>query len=61
LADRHPRADGHAYTDKLDGKVPEDFLERKMSDWRLEEQVKMAIEGLNSAESMTGLWTRKGF
>jgi hypothetical protein len=41
----------NAYTDKLDGKIPEDFWERKMNDWRLEEQqVKMAMEGLNSAE-----------
>jgi hypothetical protein len=42
----------NAYTDKLDGKIPEDFWERKMSDWRMEEQqVKMAMEGLNSAET----------
>ncbi len=41
-----------AYTDKLDGKIPEDFWERKMSDWRMEEQqIKMAIEGLKSAET----------
>jgi hypothetical protein len=42
----------NAYTDKLDGRIPEDFWERKMSDWRMEEQqVKMAMEGLNSAET----------
>jgi hypothetical protein len=42
----------NAYTDKLDGKIPEDFWERKTSDWRMEEQqVKMAIEGLNGAET----------
>jgi hypothetical protein len=41
-----------AYTDKLDGKIPEDFWERKMSDWRMEEQqVKMAIQGLTNAET----------
>ena len=41
-----------AYTDKLDGKIPEDFWERKMSEWRVEEQqVKMAIDGLTSAEN----------
>jgi hypothetical protein len=41
-----------AYTDKLDGKIPEDFWERRMNDWRLgQQQVKMAIEGLNSAET----------
>ena len=43
----------NAYTNKLDRKIPEDFWERKMSDWRMEEQqVKMAIEGLNSAETI---------
>jgi hypothetical protein len=25
-----------AYTDKLDGKIPEEFWERKMGEWRLE-------------------------
>jgi hypothetical protein len=39
-----------AYADKLDGKIPEDFWERKMTEWRAEEQqVKMAIDGLASA------------
>ena len=38
-----------AYADKLDGKIPEDFWERKMSDWRIEEQqVQAAINGLAS-------------
>src|SRR6266566_6360562 len=27
-----------AYADKLDGKIPEDFWERKMSEWSAEEQ-----------------------
>ncbi len=41
-----------AYVDKLDGKIPEEFWERKMSDWRMEEQqVEMAIQGLDSADS----------
>ena len=41
-----------AYTDKLDGTIPVDFWERKMTDWRMEEQqVKMAIEGLSHAEA----------
>ena len=41
-----------AYTDKLDGKIPEDFWERKLTDWRVEEQqVKMAMDGLNNAET----------
>jgi len=42
----------NAYTDKLDGKIPENFWDRKMTDWRLEEQqVKMAIEGLTNTDS----------
>ena len=41
-----------AHTDKLDGKIEEDFWERKMTDWRAEEQqVKMAIQGLAHAET----------
>jgi site-specific DNA recombinase len=41
-----------AYSDKLDGKIAEDFWARKMGDWRIEEQqVKMAIQGLTSAET----------
>jgi site-specific DNA recombinase len=39
-----------AYSDKLDGKIPEDLWERKMSDWRMEEQqVNMAIGALDYA------------
>ena len=42
-----------AYADKLDGKIPEDFWERKMSDWRMDEQqVEMAILGLSGAETV---------
>ena len=38
-----------AYADRLDGKIPEDFWGRKMSDWRMEEQqVKIAIVGLDT-------------
>ena len=41
-----------AYVDKLDGKIPEDFWERKMTEWRREEQeVKLALDSLVSAES----------
>ena len=40
------------YADKLDGKIPEDFWERKMRDWQTDEQqVKLAIQGLNHAET----------
>jgi len=31
-----------AYTDKLDGKIPEEFWQRKSADWRAEE---LRIEG----------------
>jgi site-specific DNA recombinase len=41
-----------AYVDKLDAKISEEFWERKASDWRLEEQqVEMAIQGLDSTDS----------
>jgi catechol-2,3-dioxygenase len=51
-----------AYMDKLDGKIPEEFWERKMTDWRMEEQqVKMAIQGLRTPNAATGLSTPKGF
>jgi hypothetical protein len=47
------RMDG-AYTDKLDGKISEEFWERKMADWRMEEQqIKMAIQGLSDAATET--------
>ena len=43
------------YQDKQDGKIPEDFWERKMSEWRVEEQrIQSAINGLqqSSADSV---------
>jgi site-specific DNA recombinase len=42
-----------AYTDKLEGKIPEDFWQRKMAEWRTQEQqIQMAIDGLkNNANS----------
>jgi hypothetical protein len=44
-----------AYSDKLDGKISEDFWERKMRDWQIEEQqVKMAIQALSNAEAGDG-------
>jgi len=40
-----------AYGDRLDGKIPEDFWERKMNEWRMkEQQVKMAIQDLCNAQ-----------
>ena len=51
-----------AYTDKLDGKIPEDFWERKMSDWRMEEQqITIAIEGLmNAGQTHLNTYMRGG-
>jgi hypothetical protein len=41
-----------AHTDNLDCKIQEDFWERKMADWRMEEQqIKMALQGLIQAET----------
>ncbi|MGB8479616.1 MAG: zinc ribbon domain-containing protein [Acidobacteriaceae bacterium] len=41
-----------AYLDKLDGKIPEDFWQRKTSEWQIEEhQVRIAIDGLAEAET----------
>jgi hypothetical protein len=39
-----------AYVDKLDGKISEEFWERKMADWRIEEQqVSLALDALVNA------------
>jgi DNA invertase Pin-like site-specific DNA recombinase len=41
-----------AYSDKLDGKVPEDFWQRQMSQWQEEEQqVKLAMEALKEPKT----------
>ena len=46
----HTRMDA-AYTDKLDGKIDEDFWQRKMSDWKVEEQgIRRAIGELEAPE-----------
>jgi site-specific DNA recombinase len=48
LADVSRRMD-QAYTDKLDGKIPEDFWQRKMIDWQAEEQkINIALAGLRT-------------
>jgi site-specific DNA recombinase len=40
-----------AYTDKLDGKIPEDFWQRRMDDWRKEEhQIKSALERFQAGD-----------
>jgi hypothetical protein len=40
-----------AYIDKLDGKISEEFWERKAAEWRFEEQqVKLALDGLTTAD-----------
>jgi site-specific DNA recombinase len=39
-----------AYTDKLDGKISEDFWQRKMIEWQAEEQrINMALAGLQAS------------
>ncbi len=41
-----------AYTDKLDGVIPEEFWRRKRNDWRVEQsQVKVALNALDSAQT----------
>ena len=40
-----------AYTDKLDGKISEDFWERRTNEWRIEEQqLKAAIERVDNGD-----------
>ena len=42
----------HAYTDKLDGKISEDFWQRKMIEWQAEEQqTGMALSGLQQSNN----------
>ena len=51
LAEIRRRMDA-LYSDKLDGKIPEDFWERKMTDFRMEEQqTKMSMQGLAQAQT----------
>jgi hypothetical protein len=47
------------YMDKLDGKISEDFWQRKTTEWQMEEQqVLMAMQGLEQA-SKDGLLSAK--
>ena len=49
-----------AYTDKLDGKITEDFWKRKQVDWNAEEQqIEMAIAGLTEAKTSDRLLDAK--
>ena len=51
LVNVHRRMD-QAYADKLDGKIPEDFWQRKMAEWREEEQqIQNTIAGLKDNNS----------
>ncbi len=51
LAAFHHRMD-QAYADKLDGKISEDFWQRKMTDWQAEEQqIQLAIGGLKESNA----------
>jgi len=49
------------YMDKVDGKISEDFWQRKTAEWQLEEQqVLMAMQGLEQASPdmlLTAKWT----
>jgi site-specific DNA recombinase len=41
-----------AYNDKVDGKITEDFWQRKNTEWQMEaQQAKMALDGLVRAET----------
>jgi hypothetical protein len=41
-----------AYTDKLDGRITEEFWQRKQDDWQTEElKIKSLISGLNEDRS----------
>ena len=43
-----------AYTDKLDGKISEEFWQRKTAEWQMEEQqILMAMQGLREASADT--------
>ncbi len=49
-----------AYSDKLDGKIPEEFWQRKLSEWQAEEQrIEMAIAGLNQQSATDRLLDTK--
>ena len=51
LAALHSRMDA-AYTDKLDGKIPESFWQRKQADWQAEEfRINSQIAGLEEDKS----------
>jgi DNA invertase Pin-like site-specific DNA recombinase len=51
LATLYGRMDA-AYTDKLDGKITEDFWQRKQADWQAEEvRIKSLISGLGEGKS----------
>jgi len=49
-----------AYTDKLDGKISEDFWQRKMIEWQAEEQrIRMAVAGFQDSGSARVLDAKK--
>jgi hypothetical protein len=51
LAALHVRVDA-AYTDKLDGKIPESFGQRKQAEWQQEEfRIKSLISGFGENKS----------
>jgi len=41
-----------AHTDKVDGKISDEFWQRKMADWQAEEQqIQMAIAGVKESNT----------
>ena len=55
----HRRMDA-AYTDKLDGKITEDFWQRKQDDWQMEElRIKSQLERLKEPAGDEGLLTAR--
>jgi hypothetical protein len=49
-----------AYTDKLDGKIPEDFWQRKMTEWQQEQrQIESAMAVLKEEAASDRLLTAK--
>ena len=48
------------YQDKQDGKIPEDFWERKMSEWRAEElRIQAALDGLRESNGECLLFAKR--
>jgi hypothetical protein len=61
LGETHRRMD-QAYTDKLDGKISEEYRQRKNADWQSEELRKRGrLRPAIRVKEQTHCWMRKGF